>query len=131
MNTKKLKICKYTNNNLNNLGRDTATAKANYCGPGFPYGLLQAENIRSARCSRVVLSKLLAARKGNFLSLLVLANKSQRSHARECSQRPFVTPLNEGLSRPFPLWTYVLNCLLIYGHCALVGFLLCEILPFM
>ena len=49
--------------------------------------------ITSARCSRVVLSKLLAARKGNFLSLLVLAKKSQSSHARECSQRPSVTPL--------------------------------------
>ena len=58
------------------MGRNTATAKANYCGPGFPYGLLQTENITSARCSRVVLSKLLAARKGNFLSLLVLAKKS-------------------------------------------------------
>ena len=53
-------------------------------GKGFPYGLLQAENIRSACCSRVVLSKLLAARKANFLSLLVLAEKSQ------CSA--FVTP---------------------------------------
>ena len=52
--------------------------------------MLQAENIRSARCSRVVLSKLLAARKANFLSLLVLAKKSQCSHARECSHRPFV-----------------------------------------
>ena len=40
----------------------------------FPYGLLRAENIRSARCS---------GRKANFLSLLVLARKSQ------CSQRPF------------------------------------------
>ena len=48
--------------------------------------------IRSACCSRVVLSKLLAVRKANFLSLLVLAKKSQCSHARECSQRPFVTP---------------------------------------
>ena len=27
-----------------------------------------------------------------FLSLLVLAKKSQYSHARECSQRPFITP---------------------------------------
>ena len=35
--------------------------------------MLQAENVRSARCSRVALSKLLAARKANFLSLLVLA----------------------------------------------------------
>ena len=26
----------YINNKLNNLGRDTATAKANYCGPKFP-----------------------------------------------------------------------------------------------
>ena len=60
---------------------------------GFPYGLLQAENIGSARCLRFVLSKLLAARKANFLSLLVLTKKSQCSHARECSQRPFVTPL--------------------------------------
>ena len=58
--------------------------------------MLQAENIRSARCSRVVLSKLLAARKANFLSLLVLAKKSQCSHARECLQRPFVTPLIVG-----------------------------------
>ena len=33
---------------------------------GFPYGLLQAENIRSACYSWVVLSKLLAARKANF-----------------------------------------------------------------
>ena len=39
------------------------------------YGLLQAENIRSARCSRAVLSKLFAAREANFLSLLVLAKK--------------------------------------------------------
>ena len=60
---------------------------------GFPYGLLQAENIRSPRCLRFVLSKLLAARKANFLSLLVLTKKSQCSHARECSQSPFVTPL--------------------------------------
>ena len=61
---------------------------------GFPYGLLQGENIRSARCLRFVLSKLLAARKANFLSLLVLTKKkSQCSHGRECSQRPFVTPL--------------------------------------
>ena len=37
--------------------------------------LLQAENIRSARCLRVVLSKLLAAREANFLTLLVLAKK--------------------------------------------------------
>ena len=57
----------------------------------FHIELLQAENIRSARCWRVVLSKLLAARKANFLSLLVLAKKSQSSHARECPQRPFVT----------------------------------------
>ena len=56
------------------------------------YGLLQAENIRSARSTRILLSKLLAARKANFLSLLVLAKKLQCSHARECSQRPFVTP---------------------------------------
>ena len=31
------------------------------------------ENIRNARCSRVVLFKLLAARKANFLFLFVLA----------------------------------------------------------
>ena len=38
---------------------------------GFPYGLLQAENMRSARCSRVVISKLLAARKAktSFLNM--------------------------------------------------------------
>ena len=60
---------------------------------GFPYGLLQAENIRSAPCLRFVLSKLLAASKANFLSLLVLTKKSQCSRARECSQSPFVTPL--------------------------------------
>ena len=42
---------------------------------GFPYGLLQVEIIKSARCSRVVLSKLLAARKENFLFLLMLAKK--------------------------------------------------------
>ena len=36
--------------------------------------MLKAENIRSAHCSPV-LSKLLAARKANFLSLLVLAKK--------------------------------------------------------
>ena len=46
---------------------------------GSPCGLLEAENITSARCSRVVLSKLLAARKANFLFLLVLAKKSQCS----------------------------------------------------
>ena len=57
--------------------------------------MLQAENIRSARCLRVVLSKLLAAREANFLTLLVLAKKSQCSHARECSQSPFVTPTIE------------------------------------
>ena len=59
---------------------------------GFPYGLLQAENIRSARCLRVVLSKLLAARKANFLSLFVLAKNRSARHARECSQRMLVTP---------------------------------------
>ena len=54
--------------------------------------MLQAENIRSVRCSRVVLSKLLAARKANFLCLLVLTKKSQCLHAHECLRRPFVTP---------------------------------------
>ena len=42
---------------------------------GFPYGLLQAENIRSARCLRVVLSKLLAAPKARARKkIAVLAN---------------------------------------------------------
>ena len=36
--------------------------------------MLKAENIRSAHCT-TVLSKLLAAREANFLSLLVLAKK--------------------------------------------------------
>ena len=45
-----------------------------------------------SRCLRDVLSKLLAARKANFLYLLVLSKKRQCSHAHECSQRPFVTP---------------------------------------
>ena len=45
--------------------------------------MLQAENIRSAHCS--------LRAKQIFLSLLVLPKDSQRSHARECSQRPFVT----------------------------------------
>ena len=58
----------------------------------FSQAMLQAEDIRSARCSRLVLSKLLAARKANFLSLLVLAKKSQCSHARKCSQRQFINP---------------------------------------
>ena len=49
------------------------------------------ENIRRARCSRVVLSELLAARKANFLSLLVSARKKMA--VLTCSQRPFVTPL--------------------------------------
>ena len=43
----------------------------------------------SARISRVVLPKLLAAREANFLSLLVLAKKIA---VLACSQRPFVTP---------------------------------------
>ena len=43
------------------------------------YGLLQTENITSARCLWVVVSKLLAARKANFLSLLMLAKKLQCS----------------------------------------------------
>ena len=51
------------------------------------YGLLQAEH-KSARSSRVVLPKLLAARKANFLSLLVLAKKSQCSHARKDHSSP-------------------------------------------
>ena len=45
---------------------------------GFPYGLLQAENIRSlrsARCSRVVLSKLLAARKMSKFFISARARK--------------------------------------------------------
>ena len=59
---------------------------------GFSYGLLQAENIRSARCSRVLLSILLAARKANFyLCSCSQRNRSAR-HARQGSQRPFVTP---------------------------------------
>ena len=72
--------------------------------------------IRSARCSRVVLSKLLAARKANFLSLLVLAKKSQCSHALECWQRPFVTPLfiNLIVNRCFkiriPILHYIFFC---------------------
>ena len=45
---------------------------------GFPYGLLQAENIRSlrsARCSRVVLSKLLAAPKMSKFFISARARK--------------------------------------------------------
>ena len=58
--------------------------------------MLQAENIRSARCSRGVLSKLLAARKANFhLCSCSQKNRSAR-HARECSQRPSVTPTRHG-----------------------------------
>ena len=38
--------------------------------------------MRSVRCSQ----------SNFFLSLLVLVKKSQCSHARKCSQRPFVTP---------------------------------------
>ena len=79
--------------------------------------MLQAENIRSACCLRVVLSKLFAARKANFLSLLVVAKKSQCSHARECSQRPFVTPklrLSAPPPRPPPL-------LLLSGECPLLA----------
>ena len=49
--------------------------------------MLAARELYSLNCS------LLAARKANILSLLVLAKKSQCSHARECSQRPFVTPI--------------------------------------
>ena len=73
---------------------------------GFPYGLLEGENIRKARCSRVVLSKLLSARKANFLFLLVQKNRSAR-HARECSLgRPFVTPT---VDRFFP-FAFVFCC---------------------
>ena len=67
--------------------------KAPY-GRGFPYGLLQAENTRSARCSRVVLSKLLAARQANFLSLLVLAKKSQCSKCSRMLAKTIRHPLN-------------------------------------
>ena len=45
---------------------------------GLPYGLLKAENIRSlrsARCSRVVLSKLLAARKMSKFFISARARK--------------------------------------------------------
>ena len=63
-------------------------------GKGFPYGLLQAENIRIARCSRVVLSKLLVARKANFLSLLVLAKKSQCSKCSRMLAKTIRHPLN-------------------------------------
>ena len=66
---------------------------------GFPYGLLQAENIRSARCSRVVLSKLLAARKANFLSLHVLAKKSQYSGCSRMLAKTIRHPLNEQTPR--------------------------------
>ena len=59
------------------------------------------ENIRSAHCLWVVFSKLLAAHKANFLSLLVLAKKSQSSHAREWLQRPFVTPSSPNGSSRF------------------------------
>ena len=73
---------------------------------GFLYGLLQAENIRSARCSRVLPSKLLAARKANFF-ISARARKKKRSarHARECSQRPFVTPkMYQHRGRWLSLW---------------------------
>ena len=51
--------------------------------------MLQAENIRSACCSRVVLSNcsLLAKQIFYFCS----CSQKNRRHARECSQRPFVT----------------------------------------
>ena len=39
--------------------------------------MLQAENIKRARCSQVVLSKLLAAHEANCLSLFMLPKKSQ------------------------------------------------------
>ena len=42
---------------------------------GFPYGLLQVENIRSARCLRVVLSKLLA-KQIFYLCLCLQKNRS-------------------------------------------------------
>ena len=69
--------------------------------------VLKSEKLRSARCLRVVLSKLLAARKANFLSLLVLTKKSQCSHARECSQRPFVTPITSQKFLKYPLWVRI------------------------
>ena len=55
--------------------------------------MLQKENIRSARCLRVVLSKMLAARKIIFLSLLELAkNRTARmlSNARKDHSSPLI-----------------------------------------
>ena len=54
---------------------------------------MQKENIRSAGCLRVVLSKMLAARKINFLSLLELAkNRSARmlANAGEDHSSPLI-----------------------------------------
>ena len=42
------------------------------------------------KCSLLASCTHSTARKANFLSLLLLVKKSQCSHARECSQRPFV-----------------------------------------
>ena len=61
------------------------------------------ENIRSARSSRVVLSKILVARKANVYLCSCSLKRSQYSHARECSKRPLVIPINEGLTFPYAL----------------------------
>ena len=60
----------------------------------FSQAMLQAEDITSARCSRLVLSKLLAARKANFLSLLERTkNRSALMHAnaRKDNSSPLLT----------------------------------------
>ena len=83
-------------------------------GKGFPYGLLQAENIRNARCSRVVLSKLLAARKSNFLSLLVLAKKIAVLEMFANARKDHSSPL-----KLFPCTYYPFNsggCFCFPGH---------------
>ena len=52
--------------------------------------VLAARELYSLNCSLPAKQK--------FLSLIVLAKKSQFSHARECSQRPFVTPKKRCIS---------------------------------
>ena len=75
------------------------------------YGLLQTENIRSARCSRVVLSKLLAARKATlFVSARVrkkIAVLGTLANARHYHSSPLRVCYIYGISRSWEAMTSV------------------------
>ena len=87
------------------------------------------DSLRSIlRLSGSLSSKLLTLR---FLTQVILICKENALSELHMLCQLLDYKCRTSFSRPFPFWTYVSNCLLTCGLCALVSSLLCEILSFM